>query len=77
MATRLRAEGINIMAISMHRPTLVDVRELESLSGSPEGIFTPQNMQNFEAEFLKYVGFGCPNLELGPDASKSFHTHLI
>lgn len=56
------------MAISMHRPTIIDERELEAIAGVPENIFTPQNLQNFESEFLKYVGFGCPNLELGPDA---------
>jgi hypothetical protein len=70
MATRLRGEGINVMAVSMHRPTMVDTRELEAIAGVPENIFTPQNLQNFESEFLKYVGFGCPNLELGPDASE-------
>jgi hypothetical protein len=53
----------------MHRPTILDDRELESIAGSSEGVFTPQNMQNFESEFMKYVGFGCPNLDLGPDAS--------
>ncbi|KAI6176874.1 hypothetical protein M3Y97_00846100 [Aphelenchoides bicaudatus] len=68
VATSLRHEGINIMAVSMHKPTMIDTRELEAIAGVPENIFIPQNLQNFESEFLKYVGFGCPGLELGHDA---------
>ncbi|KAI6240169.1 hypothetical protein M3Y99_00504300 [Aphelenchoides fujianensis] len=69
IATRLRAENVTVFAVSMHRPTMVDQRELENIAGVPENVFTPQNLQNFESEFLKFVGFGCPNMQLGPDST--------
>ncbi|CAD5221877.1 unnamed protein product [Bursaphelenchus xylophilus] len=68
ISARLRAEGVNIIAVSMHQPTLVDSRELENIAGTQDLVFTPNNLHEFEATFLHFVGFGCPNLDLGPDA---------
>ena len=47
----------------------VDEAELLMIAGDNSRVFAPWNIQNFEAEFLKYVGFGCEGVDLGPDAS--------
>ncbi|CAD5215908.1 unnamed protein product [Bursaphelenchus okinawaensis] len=68
ISARLRAEGVNMIAVSLHQPTQVDSRELENIAGSADMVFTPNNLHDFETAFLRFVGFGCPNLNLGPDA---------
>ncbi|KAI6201597.1 hypothetical protein M3Y96_00859100 [Aphelenchoides besseyi] len=71
IATRLRAENISVMAITLHHPTLVDQMELETIASKPENIFTPANLPTFESEFLRYIGFGCskyPSAVIGSDS---------
>uniref|UniRef100_A0A0M3IEN4 ZP domain-containing protein n=1 Tax=Ascaris lumbricoides TaxID=6252 RepID=A0A0M3IEN4_ASCLU len=68
LAKRLRAEGVVIFAVSMTPSPYVDEGELLNISQDPSKVFTPANIQEFESELLRYVGFGCPGMELGPDA---------
>ncbi|GMT18616.1 hypothetical protein PFISCL1PPCAC_9913, partial [Pristionchus fissidentatus] len=67
-AAAIRDAGISVIAVSVAGRPYVDERELLSIAGSPERVFTPTNLQEFEHEFFKYVGFGCPGAELGKDA---------
>lgn len=71
IAKRLRDEGVHIIAVSMSYPPNVDERELAIMADSPDMAFTPKNIQLFEQTFLRFVGFGCPGIILGPDASES------
>ncbi|GMR41897.1 hypothetical protein PMAYCL1PPCAC_12092, partial [Pristionchus mayeri] len=67
-AAAVRAAGINVIAVSVAGRPYVDEKELLAIAGSPERVFTPTNLQEFEHEFFKYVGFGCPGAELAKDA---------
>uniref|UniRef100_A0A0N5AE05 VWFA domain-containing protein n=1 Tax=Syphacia muris TaxID=451379 RepID=A0A0N5AE05_9BILA len=68
LAHRLRAEGIELFAISLTSSPYVDEAELLFIAQDERRVFTPSNEQEFEAEFLKYVGFGCPGYDLGVEA---------
>ncbi|PIO75043.1 von Willebrand factor type A domain protein [Teladorsagia circumcincta] len=68
VAEAMRAEGITILAVSVTPRPYVDEAELLMIAGDQTRVFTPKNAQNFEAELMKHVGFGCEGLELGPDA---------
>lgn len=35
-------------------------------------VFTLQNINEFEKSYLKFIGFGCPGVTLGPNSSKFF-----
>ncbi|KAK6028827.1 von Willebrand factor type A domain protein [Ostertagia ostertagi] len=67
-AEAMRADGITILAVSVTPRPYVDEAELLAITGDQTRVFTPKNAQNFEAELMKHVGFGCEGLELGPDA---------
>ncbi|VDM25595.1 unnamed protein product [Toxocara canis] len=69
LAKRLRAEGVQIFAVSMTPSPYVDEGELLSIAQDPTKVFTPANVQEFESELLQFVGFGCPGMELGPDST--------
>uniref|UniRef100_A0A914YXT9 Uncharacterized protein n=1 Tax=Panagrolaimus superbus TaxID=310955 RepID=A0A914YXT9_9BILA len=69
IAKRLRDEGVHIISVSMSHPPNIDEHELAVMADSPDYVFTPKNIQLFEETFLKYVGFGCPGVKLGPDAT--------
>ncbi|CAI5446482.1 unnamed protein product [Caenorhabditis angaria] len=68
IAEKMRASGIIMIAVSVTPRPLVDEAELLLISGEPGRAFSPPNLQNFEKEFMKYVGFGCDGIELPPDA---------
>lgn len=68
VAAAMRGEGILLLAVSVTPRPYVDEAELLSIAGDQSRVFTPANAQNFEAELMKHVGFGCEGLELGPDA---------
>jgi hypothetical protein len=48
----------------------VDEAELLTIAGDERHVFIPSNLHEFETQFLKYVGFGCVGIELGPQARK-------
>ena len=64
--------GITVIAVSVAERPKVDEAELLMIAGDNSRVFAPWNIQEFESEFLKYVGFGCEGVDLGPDASESF-----
>ncbi|CAD6188203.1 unnamed protein product [Caenorhabditis auriculariae] len=68
MADKLRAAGIITLAVSVTPRPLVDEAELLLIGGDQNRAFSPHNLQDFEAEFMKHVGFGCDGVELAPDA---------
>ncbi|VDD88055.1 unnamed protein product [Enterobius vermicularis] len=68
LAHRLRAEGIELFAVSMTPSPYVDEAELLSIAQDARRVFTPLNDNEFETEFLKYVGFGCAGYDLGVEA---------
>ncbi|CAI4221072.1 unnamed protein product [Auanema sp. JU1783] len=67
-ATLLREKGIIILAVSVTPRPLVDEAELLMIAGDPSRVFTPRNLQDFENEFMKYVGFGCEGITLDSNA---------
>uniref|UniRef100_A0A7E4ZWU6 VWFA domain-containing protein n=1 Tax=Panagrellus redivivus TaxID=6233 RepID=A0A7E4ZWU6_PANRE len=69
IAQQLKSEGVHIIAVAMSYPPQVDEHELQLIADSPDFAFTPKNVQEFEGAFLKFVGFGCPGLVLGPNAT--------
>ncbi|KAI1721088.1 von willebrand factor type A domain-containing protein [Ditylenchus destructor] len=69
ISMRLRNEGISMMAVSMNFPQNTDEDELFTMTQDTEHVFTSKNIQKFEPAFLKFVGFGCPGMTLGPDAA--------
>ncbi|KAK0418082.1 hypothetical protein QR680_013360 [Steinernema hermaphroditum] len=68
LANRLLAEGVEMFAISMTYPPHVDEHELLSIAGKQSHVFTPLNIQDFEKEFMNYVGFSCVGMQLGPQS---------
>uniref|UniRef100_A0A915CNC4 Uncharacterized protein n=1 Tax=Ditylenchus dipsaci TaxID=166011 RepID=A0A915CNC4_9BILA len=69
ISMRLRNKGIALIAVSMNHPQNTDEDELLTITADPEHVFTTKNIQQFEPAFLKFVGFGCPGLTLGPDSA--------
>ncbi|KJH50767.1 von Willebrand factor type A domain protein [Dictyocaulus viviparus] len=72
IADELRSMDVTILAVSVTPEPHVDTAELLDIAGNQSRVFTPKNAQDFEAELMKYVGFGCEGLELGPDAILDF-----
>ena len=71
IATRIRGEGVPILAVSLHSPTWVDVEELEIITGDAARVFTPRSQHaDFERVFSEFVGFSCANMQLGPASSE-------
>jgi hypothetical protein len=70
MASRLQNENVTVFAVSMTPRPGVDESELLIIARDPNRVFTPENLQTFETEFLKYIGFGCPGMDIGPNSSK-------
>lgn len=66
ISLRLINEGVEIIAVSLKY--LADVDELTAIAQNPEHVFMPKNLDEFEKVFLKFVGFGCPGLVLGPES---------
>ena len=58
------------MAVSITPRPGVDEAELLMIAGDKSRVFTPDNLQDFETEFTKYIGFGCEGLELDNNSSK-------
>lgn len=69
--------GITIIAVSIAERPRVDEAELLMIAGDHSRVFAPWNLQEFEAELMKHVGFGCDGIELGPDASESFYSFSL
>lgn len=70
MASRLQSENVTVFAVSMTPRPNVDESELLVIAREKSRVFTPENLQTFETEFAKFVGFGCPGIDLGNNSSE-------
>ena len=54
-----------------HSLIQADERELLSIAGDASRVFLmPDSLDRFEQELFKYVGVGCPGVDLGKDPSE-------
>ncbi|CAJ0578546.1 unnamed protein product, partial [Mesorhabditis spiculigera] len=67
-AKLLREAGCPIIAVAV-MSSLVEEKELVAITGDPKLAFTTKNLEKFEEVLMEFVGFGCPGIALGPDAT--------